>query len=225
MRVRTLLAICLFGALAGACASAPLAPKGGIVDPASLDQGNLIAYRSLSREDFQATSPPADASPYAKRIGALTCARVVTTPDTSYRVREDRQGDSVTYTGSFQVLAFRALMDRNCSWWNPESSGLPEAYVLQHEQIHFALVELEARRLNAHAPAVIRDFIVQGSAQDEVKQAIDSKLQELMQRAVDDLLEINTEFDEATSAKHAPAVQQQWFDRVQADLGASGDQP
>jgi len=224
MRIRVLLAT-FFGALAGACAPGPLAPQGGIVDPASLDQGNLIAYRSLTRADFQATNPPPDASPYAKRIGALTCARVVTTPDTSYRVREDRQGDTVTHTGSFQVLAFRALMDRNCSWWNPQSSGLPEAYVLQHEQIHFALVELEARRLNAGAPAVIREFVVKGGSQDEVKQAIDGKLEELMQRAVDDLLEINTEFDEDTSAKYAPAVQQQWFDRVQSDLDASGGHP
>ena len=187
-----------------------------------MDQSNVIAYRPLTRDDFQADSPPPDASPYAKRIGALTCARVLTTPDTSYRVRSEQQGSSVSYTGVFQVLAFQALMDRNCSWWNPQTSGLPENYVLQHEQIHFALVELEARRMNREAPSIVSEFVVSGSSEQDVKEQMDAKLGQVMQAAIENLLEVNTEFDEATSAKYEPAVQQRWYDRVQSDLAASG---
>ena len=216
------LAPIVFTLAVGCAGSNALAPEGGIVDPESVDQSNVIAYRPLTRDDFQAQSPPPDASPYAKRIGALTCARVLTTPQTSYRVRMDRLGDSVEYRGAFQVLAFQALMDRNCSWWNPKSSGLPESYILQHEQIHFALVELEARRLNARAPSIVRQFVVRGASEQDVKQQIDAKLEAIMQQAVDSILEVNTEFDEDTSAKYAPAVQNQWYDRVQSELADSG---
>lgn len=222
MRPARLLLTYFLSDLIAACASGPMSPSGGIVDPASVDQSNVISYRALTRDDFQAGDPPADASPYAKRIGALTCARVLTTPDTSYHVRMDRLGSDVTYTGRFQVLAFQALMDRNCSWWNPQSSGLPQSYVLQHEQIHFALVELEARRLNAEAPSIVREFVVQGSSEEEVKASVDAKLQQIMQQAIENILEVNTSFDEDTSAKYAPAVQQQWYERVQADLTATG---
>lgn len=223
MLTRTLPLLALWGALFGyACGSGPLAPQGGIVDPSRMDQSNVIAYRPLAREDFQASSPPPDASPYAKRIGALTCARVLTTPETSYRVRTEQRGGAVTHTGVFQTLGFLALMDRNCSWWNPRVSGLPETYVLQHEQIHFALVELEARRLNRTAPTIVRDFVVQGFSERDVKEQMEAKLGEVMQEAIDNLLEVNTQFDEATSAKYAPGVQQQWYHRVQNDLAASG---
>ena len=42
-------------------------------------------------------------------------------------------------------LRFRAQMDRKCSWWNPKDLGFPQEYILEHEQIHFALCELGAR--------------------------------------------------------------------------------
>ena len=51
-------------------------------------------------------------------------------------------------------LAFTAFMDRDCSWWNPQYTGLPHEYILEHEQIHFALFEIAARRLNQQAARI-----------------------------------------------------------------------
>ena len=54
----------------------------------------------------------------------------------------------VGYEASVGEVRVRAQMDRRCSWWNPKDLGLPQEYILEHEQIHFAICELEARRLN-----------------------------------------------------------------------------
>jgi hypothetical protein len=199
-----------------------MAPRGGIVDPAQLEDGDLISYRELTREDFRASALPRDADAYAKRIGALTCARIRTTPETNFRVQGTDDGSSVSYVGAFQTLAFHAQMDRNCSWWNQQNASLPEAYVLQHEQIHFALTELAARHLNQRAPAVIEKFRATGTSEEEVQQQFQAKLEELIEAEFEDLLDVNREFDEDTSAKHAPELQQEWFDRVMADLARTG---
>jgi hypothetical protein len=44
-------------------------------------------------------------------------------------------------------------MNRDCSWWN-EKATMDAAYVLEHEQIHFALTELGARSLSANAAQI-----------------------------------------------------------------------
>ena len=44
------------------------------------------------------------------------------------------------------------------AWWNDKIASEQPAYVLEHEQIHFAIFELEARALNARAEAISRDM-------------------------------------------------------------------
>lgn len=208
-------------ALSAGCAASPGYPsgEGKVSDAAALDDGDAIPYRSLSRADFKGRSLPEGASAYAKRIGALTCVRVMTTPETSLEVVETSPSG---YEGRFERLGFHALMNRQCSWWNPEGSSMPESYVLQHEQIHFALTELEARRLHARAPNIVAEFVATGSSVDEVQAMVQARLEEIIQEALENLLEENRKFDEDTSAKYAPALQQKWFDRVSAELGKTG---
>jgi hypothetical protein len=109
-------------------------------------------------------------------------------------------------------------MNRDCSWWNAESSNLPEEYVLQHEQIHFALTELEARKLNAKAGELAASFVARGGSEDEVQAEFQKKVNGVLEEALERLLERNRKFDEDTSAKYAPKVQQRWFDEVKRDL-------
>lgn len=195
------------------------APKAGVVDTAALADSDLITYRTLTRADFLAPAPPAAAREHAEKLGALTCTFIVTTPETSYQIEERREpGAAPTFSGGFDKLGFVAHMDRNCSWWNPNNEAESEAYVLQHEQIHFALTEIHARRQTLTAETVIREFRVNTSTLDDAKLEIKDELSRLVDRAMEELLELNEEFDEQTSAVRDPVVQQQWFDRVERDL-------
>ena len=103
-------------------------------------------------------------------------------------------------------LGFIARMDRNCSWWNPEPGSQPEAYLLQHEQTHFAIVEVETRRLHVRVPELKRDLQASGSSQkaslNKMERQVEGELRELMERVLDRSLE----FDEDTPANTPPRL-------------------
>ena len=141
------------------------APSGGLVDPASVDLSDAIPYRTLTRADFKGTQAPAPFAAVADRVGAATCGHVLTTPDTQLEiVGEGVQGGAMNYRVQVRKLRFLALMDRSCSWWNDGVAAFAPEYVLEHEQIHFALYELGARRLNASASAISRKMQSEGSS-------------------------------------------------------------
>lgn len=211
----------MLGATLFGCSSLPdyAAPRGGVVDPSSMDRSDLITYRKLARSDFRASAPPAEAGQHAKKLGAMTCSYIVTTPGTKVSVKEVRSPDGQsTFSATLAELGFVAYMDRKCSWWNAEAQG-PEDYTLQHEQIHFALTELAARRLNADAPSMIAKFQAAGESAEEVSSLAQETVQDMIEDANRELLDRNTDFDEDTSAKHDVPAQQRWADEVAAELG------
>lgn len=125
-----------------ACASPP-APQ-----PEDWISGHVVGYRLLAQDDFEAE----DSGNLWGNIyhGAEICTHIIPSED------HDRTG------------AFRAVMKPECSFWNeavgPIGSlgglagtsvipGMPTQqptwYVLQHEQIHFAIMEVASRRLSA----------------------------------------------------------------------------
>lgn len=106
-------------------------------------------------------------------------------------------------------------MDREQSWWNEKLLDLSAAYILQHEQIHFALHELAARDLTAKAQRLTAKGNSRAEAQANLQQQIDSLLVE----ALEDLVSRNTEFDLDTSGRYEPALQSRWYRKVQAELG------
>ncbi len=194
-------------------------PKAGVVEPGALSGTDLIGYRALTRADFMASAPPASAARHAEQLGALTCTFIVTTPDTSYQIEERRDPDGTsTFTGRFDRLGFVAHMDRNCSWWNPKNDSESEPYVLQHEQIHFALSEIHARRQSIAARTTMSEFRVSSSSLDDAKQQISEELTRLVDEAMEELLDENHEFDEQTSAVRDERVQSEWFEKVNQQL-------
>lgn len=193
-----------------------------MVEPAShktlphLPAGDLIAYRSLVRADFLAEQPPRQMQPYAERMGAVTCAKLLTLPEPQYFVQQVEGG----FSGGYLALGFAARMDRDCSWWNRHDGEIPTDYVLQHEQIHFALAELAARKLNSRARKLRGEQVAAPTAQ-RVHEQLHDLVQNMLDREMEALLRENTRFDRATSSKFAPQVQQRWFDRVQQQLARS----
>ncbi len=191
------------------------------MDPDAVDRSNLISYRPLTRADFKANKPPPEAEPHAKELGAMTCAYLLTTPETKFRIVEQREpGGASAFTATLQELTFVAYMDRNCSWWNPAEGKASEAYLLQHEQTHFALTELAARQLNAQVPDMKKQLKAEGDSLEEARRDLEKQLQALLDEAHAELLDVNLEFDEDTSRQRDPVAQQRWADRVQRDLDA-----
>jgi len=104
------------------------------------------------------------------------------------------------------------------SWWNPFLAKEKQAYVLQHEQIHFALMELEARRLNRKA--ALEDQRLQECAFDVeiAKEKLSATLDQWMAEAVQESLKRHEEFDVATSHLYVPRIQQGWYNKVMQEL-------
>jgi hypothetical protein len=207
-----------------ACSTLPdyAAPKGGIADPSTVDLSDVIAYRALSRGDFKAAQPPPEYAAYADRTGAATCGRIITTPETQVFVEPVRSNTGgLVYRASPHRLGFRAVMDRKCSWWNPKDLGLPQEYILEHEQIHFALFELDKRRLNASIPKLEAELAATAASAETAAQIVQQRLEKQLMSQLKRTLARNREFDEDTSMGHRPEAQKRWWNLVQAELAAS----
>lgn len=207
------------------CSTLPeyAAPKGGVVDAGKLDASDVISYRQLTRADFRGTHAPPEFAKVADRVGAATCGQVRTTGDTEFYIkwRQETPSSARLHWVDVKKLSFMALMDRRCSWWNDRAAARAPDYVLEHEQIHFALYELGARKLNASAENIRREMMAQGTSQQEVESRAQRALNDALVKATEELLERNRDFDEDTSLGYRPDRQRSWLKRVQEELAAT----
>ena len=209
-----------------ACSTLPeyAAPKGKILDPAVLDTTDVISYRTLTRADFKSEHPPPEFAAYADKVGAATCAHILTTPDSKVFYQPFRaSGGATHYRATFQHLRFYAQMDRSCSWWNPKDRAVSAEYILEHEQVHFAIFELESRRLNASARQIEARLHATAADPDAAVQLLHQQLEAHLQARIEDILERSREFDEDTSMGHDPEAQRRWWNLVHSELAAPTD--
>ena len=190
------------------------------MDPGTINGEDLIEYRTLTTSDFRGEKPVGEAADHMDAMGAQTYAIVRPDPNLKILITGTREADGDTrYRGKLESrLHFRAQMDRKRSWWNPNLKEVPEAYVLQHEQIHFAIAAIEAQHLNDSSPELTADMHAEGDSQEAVKNAIQAKLDDVIRGALDRLIERNGKFDEDTSARYAPKKQDEWWRRVHSEL-------
>ena len=175
---------------------------------------DVTRYRDLTRSDFRAAKPPAHIGANAKHLGAYTCTNIV--PDGDPNVAYAQQPDG-TITARLTSATFHAEMDRGCSWWN-ERSRLDSAYILEHEQIHFALTEIHARRLTRRMRGVEVTARGPQAATVEIQRIYDRLAQESSQELVRD----STRFDQETSFRVAPEDQRRWLRTVGQELAELG---
>ena len=195
-------------------------PKGRVLSQDELGRSSrdLVHYRRLTREDFRAAAPPPHVAGYEDRLGATTCALISPLANARVEVRELATGE---FAARVLDLGFEARMDRECSWWNDAHTRQPAEYVLEHEQIHFALFELEARRLNAEAPAMASRLGGTGPSQKAVMATYNDALRRELEVAAKRVIERSLEFDEDTSNSYRPDRQRAWREQVSRELGES----
>lgn len=122
------------------------------------------------------------------------------------------------YVGTISQLKFKAVFIPECSWWNPNLARNREKYVLQHEQIHFALTELAARKLTSEVSDEVKSYLAIGDTYIETQKEINEKLKTMVQEAMEVSMEEHTDFDEDTSMYYDPGVQRRWLQQVNANL-------
>ena len=208
---------CLAVLLAG-CSALPRHARPVLLeDPDYLRKEDVIEYRRLTRADFRGVEPPPG---FDHRMAAAICAYIEPQPEQETAQVEylgEESGKHV-YTVTYRNPILRAKMDRDCSWWNADSSdALPETYILEHEQIHFALFEIAARELSGAIDET--SFRFRGADAEELKQDLQSQVKEYLRREVDDFMERQLVFDEQTSAVFDPERQREWHAMVREELG------
>jgi hypothetical protein len=177
-----------------------------------------FAYRPLTVEDFQAASLPPEYSAYDHHINAHSCISIRPAPDSQARITQGVYGKQSFYVGSIPQVSFEAIFVPGCSWWNPKVPEERKAYVLQHEQIHFALAKLAARQLTREAREEMKDYLAINNSYREVQEELKNKLKDMAQAAMKNSFEEHTDFDEDTSLYHDPRAQQWWLEEVEERL-------
>lgn len=196
-----------------ACADLPdyARPQVSAADPRAAGPIDSIRYRPLTRDDFRAKTPPRNIGEHAARMGAYTCGHVVAEDPIAIRIEPEGRG----FVARARDLVVYAEMDRSCSWWNDQiQDAQPAEYLLQHEQIHFAIFELVARDMQARG----RSLEARGATIEAAHAAFQRELEKLQRELADALLARNTAFDRETSGVFQPERQQRWYDRVRAEL-------
>lgn len=190
-----------------------------LADPSQMDRTDLIHYRALAREDFRGQVPPPGVRAIADRLVAATCAYIKTADDVQILAKSVVVDGRVrSYEGDVVNLRFETVMNRACSWWNVKNKSLPATYVLQHEQIHFAIFELAVRHLNDRIPQLAAAARAEGAAPREALNTVLGRIKERLVRGSQEAMARSNQFDEDTSLGYRPERQEEWFRRVQAEL-------
>ena len=179
---------------------------------------NVITYRQLTIDDFQALELPANIEPHAESIGAHTCCRIRVAKDSKFMITRRYLNQQIHYFGSIKYIAFEAVMDPECSWLNPKVSGKKLEYVLEHEQIHFALMEIAARKLTQEARKEAKKFIAIQLSYGDTREEVSAKIRDMLRTSNQAVLKEHTSFDEDTSLYFDPKGQRWWLDWVEDQL-------
>ena len=206
-----------------ACAApisrSPERPRDSQASVPSVVPQDLIPYRTLGPEDFKGTDTPPGLDAYRDTLGAFICVYVLPSPSTRLSFRRLERNRNQGYVKN---LGFVARMDRNCSWWNPDSP-IPTEYRLQHEQVHFGLTELYVRTLNARSDEIASTLETEAPSGGEAREATSVLWQALLQQVADESLEERRRFDEETSFGYETDRQARWWSRVEHDLAQTSD--
>jgi hypothetical protein len=219
-RFLTYAVLSLSMALVPACARLPEYARPRMVQADKLQKtlATGFAYRPLTPDDFRAASLSEQQAEHAERINAHVATLIRLTADSSFRITSGDLYGERYFFGRIRRLAFEAVMLPDRSWWNPKIPANMRGYVLQHEQIHFALAELAARRLTSDTQKWASDVLVIKPTPQEVRAELVRQIKDRINGAMEANVKRQAEFDEDTSMFFNPKWQQWWFRTVEKEL-------
>jgi len=169
----------------------------------------FVSYRQLTVDDFKAVTPSATIANHKDMINAHTSVSLRPVTEIQYIISPPHSNFGL-YKAYLQELAFKAVMVPTRSWWNPHLAPEKTPYVLQHEQIHFALMEIAARTLNKKLRSTVGQS-VSGPDRKIVKQLLMAAVDKEITATQKNILKEHTAFDEDTSMYYDPQRQQEWY--------------
>jgi hypothetical protein len=210
----------MFLALIPACARLPEYARPHIVQTNEPNKtlATGFPYRPLTPDDFRATSLSEQQLEHGDRIKAHAAMLIRVTGDSTFKITNGDFYGQMYFFGKIEHLAFEAVMLPDQSWWNPEIPPNMRSYVLQHEQIHFALAEIAARQLTIDTPKWASDVFVIELTPQAVRAELVRQVKDRINAAMEANLKRQAEFDEDTSLSFNPRWQQWWFDTVEEEL-------
>ena len=173
-----------------------------------------FSYRALSIDDFKAERLPPDVQQHQESINARSCLTIRPSDMTSAQITAVSYYGNPLWIGQFKHVSFEALFIPSCSWWNETVSEKKIDYVLQHEQIHFAIAEFTARRATSELGAKMKEYTAVGGTRTEVAEELSRVLLDSVHEFLESDLEIHTEFDEETSLFFDQDQQNSWYSRL-----------
>ena len=215
MKPRQLL-LALFAVVTGCVVfEAPYLPPVPVnIDLREVDQSTLIPYRTLVVSDFKATSAPDEGK--LKYVDAMTLAFVMSTPCT-LRVSACTDANSSCFEARVDSFCYVARMSQTQSWLNPKHKGTIR-HILAHEQTHFAIAEVAARRANMHIDE-IRDRVTARAPGDTLAlRRAEKRFQAELDRIGKEVSARNIEFDENTKNGQRFRRDELWSKRLQEEL-------
>ena len=208
----------LFIILVTACVQLPEYAKPRTIQ---IDENVAITgftYRQLTRGDFRASSSPAYLSTHEENINAHSAITIRITGDSNISIIPQHLLDQNNYLGRINHLAFEAVMIPDKSWWNPKMKAGMTTYVLQHEQIHFALTEIAARKLTSDARKWSSNLSVIKQTPQEVYSEILQQVKVRINSAMEANQKRHLKFDNDTSLFYNPSWQAWWLEMVEKEL-------
>lgn len=173
-------------------------------------------------EDFHADSLMEPMVEHAGKINAHAAIQIRATADSSISMTQSLLYGQAYFFGSIGRIGFEAVMLPERSWWNPDIPPGLRTYVLQHEQIHFALTEIAARRLTEESQEWAPKVLAVKPTPQEVRAELARQIQDKINAAMAESLKRQSEFDEDTSLFYNPRRQQWWYWTVDNELKRSG---
>jgi hypothetical protein len=218
---QAVLSLILLGVLA--CARLPDYAKPQTIKIQGLNEISRtgFTYRPLTLDDFLAPALPDNQSAHGEHINAQSAILIRLTPDSNFKIAPWPLWGHINYLGSINHIAFEAVMIPKHSWWNKKINLDQKAYVLQHEQIHFALTELAARQLTREAQEWASTVLVVKQTPQEVYSEIAQQIEEKIKAALEANKKRHLEFDNDTSLYYNPKWQAWWFEEVEEELRSS----
>jgi len=182
--------------------------------------GDVILHRKLSRDDFRARRKLTSKRDAVVHVpGARVGAHVALMVACVGPLRTQRRPDG-RWEAWIENVRYYALLDRERSWWNDRSGANP-AWVLRHEQLHFDLAELVARRHNRAVEAA-RPVRAVGDTEYEALAGSARIWRERLDAVYGEFRELERRYDFETRHGTAPRAQTRWFEQTLRELAATG---
>lgn len=207
-------------AFTAACARLPEYARPRMVQTEEPDKALATAFpfRPLTLNDFRAASLSEHQLTHGDRIKAHSAIMMRVTADSTFKITNGDFYDQRYFFGKIGHLAFEAVMLPDRSWWNPNIPPNMRDYVLQHEQIHFALTEIAARQLTGDSQKWAAEVMVIQPTPQAVRAELVRQVTERIRAAMEANLKRQAKFDEDTSLTFSPRWQQWWFETVAEEL-------